>query len=508
MSTACTSVGRPAQPMLRALRMRLHAQHQAIVVMRTDCHVCRAEGLAPNSRVLVAAGERRVVALLYQTESTLFASDQVVLSEAAWQALGVADGDPVQVSHPPLLASMGMVRKRIHGLRLGGTELSAIIRDVVDGGYSDVDLSAFLVACATLPLDAGETIGLTRAMVEAGARLSWPAPIVVDKHCVGGLPGNRTSPIVVAIATANGLVMPKTSSRAITSPAGTADTMETMAPVALDLATMRHVVETEGGCLAWGGSMHLSPADDIFVRIERELDIDTEGQLIASVLSKKIAAGSTHVVIDIPVGPTAKVRSLAAARELAAHLANTAEAFGVQIACLFTDGRQPVGRGIGPALEARDVLAVLQCAADAPADLRERALQVAGAVLELGGKAKASDGIALATRTLDSGQAWEKFRRICIAQGGLRTPPQARCTQPLPAPRAGHVLSIDNRRLARLAKLAGAPECAAAGVLMQVRLGDAVRAGQPLLELHGDAPGELAYALDYALQDGEIIRIG
>jgi thymidine phosphorylase len=313
------SASRPAVPALHALRMHLHAQHQAIVVMRTDCHVCRAEGLAPNSRVLVRAGERQVVALLYQTEGTLFASDQVVLSEAAWRALGVADGDAVQVSHPPLLESMALVRKRIYGKRLDAQELTAIIRDVVDGQYSDVDLSAFLTASATLPLDADETVALTRAMVEAGTRLSWPAPIVVDKHCVGGLPGNRTSPIVVAIAAANGLVMPKTSSRAITSPAGTADTMETMAPVNLDLATLRRVVETEGGCLAWGGSMHLSPADDIFVRIERELDIDTEGQLIASVLSKKIAAGSTHVVIDIPVGPTAKVRSLGAARELAAH---------------------------------------------------------------------------------------------------------------------------------------------------------------------------------------------
>jgi thymidine phosphorylase len=160
----------------------------------------------------------------------------------------------------------------------------------------------------------------------------------------------------------------------------------------------------------------------------------------------------------------------------------------VQVNCLFTDGRQPIGRGIGPALEARDVLAVLQNAPDAPADLRERALLVAGAVLELGGKASAGDGIVLAAQTLDSGKAWDKFRRICIAQGGLRTPPQARLVQALTAPRDGKVLSIDNRRLSRLAKLAGAPECAAAGVHMAVRLDDTVQAGQPLLHLHADSP--------------------
>ena len=152
-------------------------------------------------------------------------------------------------------------------------------------------------------------LALTRAMVEAGDRLKWPAGTVVDKHCVGGLPGNRTTPIVVSIVAALGIMMPKTSSRAITSPAGTADTMETMAPVDLDIAAIRRVVEREGGCIVWGGAINLSPADDILIRVERALDIDSEGQMIASVLSKKIAAGSTHVVIDMPVGPTAKVRT-------------------------------------------------------------------------------------------------------------------------------------------------------------------------------------------------------
>ena len=117
--------------------------------------------------------------------------------------------------HPPLLESLSAVRARIHGHRLQTTELQAIVRDVVDGRYTDVALSAFLTATAVLPLDMQETIHLTRAMVDVGDHLQWQAPIVVDKHCVGGLPGNRTTPLVVAIAAANGLVMPKTSSRAI-----------------------------------------------------------------------------------------------------------------------------------------------------------------------------------------------------------------------------------------------------------------------------------------------------
>ena len=499
--------GNGSHPGLRAMRMRLHAQHQCIAIMHVDCHVCHSEGLSSRSQVLIVAGDREVQSLLYQTDGDLFGRDLVVLSEAAWAALGISDGDSVQVRHPPVLESLAGVRRRVHGRRLEAGDFAAIVLDVVRGRYTDVQLSAFLTATAALPLDEAETVHLTRAMVEVGQRLAWPSPVVVDKHCVGGLPGNRTTPLVVAIAAANGLVMPKTSSRAITSPAGTADTMETLAPVDLDLDTLRRVVQAEGACLAWGGAMHLSPADDIFVRVERELDIDTEGQLIASVLSKKIAAGASHVVIDIPVGPTAKVRSLDAARHLATRLVAVAAHFGLGLRCLFTDGSQPVGRGIGPALEARDVLAVLRGEPDAPADLRERAALVAGAVLEMGGVVAEGAGVQRALDTLDNGQAWDKFQRICQAQGGLREPPQAAHVKPLRAGHAGRVIHIDNRKLSRLAKLAGAPDRPAAGVHLQVRLGDELAAGQPLLFLHAQTPGELGYALDYARDAGDIIRI-
>ena len=508
MSTADNNNGNNGtHPGLRAMRMRLHAQHQCIAIMHVDCHVCHSEGLSSRSQVLIVAGDREVQALLYQTDGDLFGRDLVVLSEAAWAALGISDGDSVQVRHPPVLESLAGVRRRVHGRRLEAGDFAAIVLDVVRGRYTDVQLSAFLTATAALPLDEAETVHLTRAMVEVGQRLAWPSPLVVDKHCVGGLPGNRTTPLVVAIAAANGLVMPKTSSRAITSPAGTADTMETLAPVDLDLDTLRRVVQAEGACLAWGGAMHLSPADDIFVRVERELDIDTEGQLIASVLSKKIAAGASHVVIDIPVGPTAKVRSLDAARHLATRLVAVAAHFGLGLRCLFTDGSQPVGRGIGPALEARDVLAVLRGEPDAPADLRERAALVAGAVLEMGGVVAEGAGVQRALDTLDNGQAWDKFQRICQAQGGLREPPQAAHVKPLRAGHAGRVIHIDNRKLSRLAKLAGAPDRPAAGVHLQVRLGDELAAGQPLLFLHAQTPGELGYALDYARDAGDIIRI-
>lgn len=494
-------------PTVRARRLGFYTQDDAVVLMRADCHVCHSEGLAPRSQVLLEAHGRQVLATLYQLGEGLLQVDEVGLSEAAWAHLGVKAGDPIVVRHPPALASMSSVRRRIHSQRLDGPALQAIISDVAAARYTDVHLSAFLTACSALPLDAAETIHLTRAMVEAGDRLSWERPLIIDKHCVGGLPGNRTTPIIVAIVACHGLWMPKTSSRAITSPAGTADTMETMAPVDLDTATMRRVVKQQGGCIAWGGAVRLSPADDILIRVERVLDIDTEGQLIASVLSKKIAAGSTHVVIDIPVGATAKVRSDDAADALAGKLASTAAAFGVTIKAVLTDGAQPVGRGVGPALEARDILAVLQNKIDAPDDLRRRACALAGAALELAGVARDGDGGGLAEATLADGRAWAKFQAICEAQGGMRTPPIAAYSSPLAAERGGRVLQINNRTLSRLAKLAGAPDAKAAGVEMHVRLGDDVEAGQPLLTIHAEARGELAYAQDYAAAHPDLFTV-
>lgn len=402
---------------LRARRLGIDTQFEAIVFMHKDCPVCRSEGFAAHNRVVLSAGSRQIIATLYHVTSDILAHDEAALSESAWIRLGLQDGDTITASHPDPVESHSHVRARIYGSQLDQTAMNAIISDVVDGKYSDIHLSALLTAGAARPLHDKEVLALTRAMVEAGDRLSWSSDMVLDKHSIGGLPGNRTTPIVVSIIASLALVMPKTSSRAITSPAGTADTMETMAPVDLDIKAIHKVVEQEGGCIVWGGAVKLSPADDILIRVERALDLDCEGQMIASVLSKKIAAGSTHLVLDLPVGPTAKVRSKSSAFALSQAFIATADNFGLKTRVVMGDGMQPVGRGIGPALEANDVLAVLQCRPDAPPDLRARALALAGVLIELAEPASEGLGEAKAAQVLDDGRAWAKFQSICEAQG-------------------------------------------------------------------------------------------
>lgn len=482
---------------LHVIRIPIDTHHQAIAFMRRDCYICRSEGFNAQSRVELSLGDRRVMATLDIVDDDWLQPQTIGVSEFAWQLLDAKPGDKVSIAHPPPLESLSWVRAKAFGRTLDRKALAAVVGDVVKGRYSDIHIAAFVTACAGNRLDLDEITWLTEAMVEVGEKLQWQHPQILDKHCVGGLPGNRTTPLVVAIVASNGLCIPKTSSRAITSPAGTADTMETLAPVMLDLPTIRQVVERTGGCIAWGGFVNLSPADDMLIRIERALELDNEGQLVASVLSKKIAAGATHVVIDIPVGPTAKVRNAAAADSLSQALQVVGARLGLQVRTMITDGTQPVGRGIGPALEANDLLAVFQNRDDAPADLRQRALELAGNILELGGVAATGEGLRLATTTLLSGAAWRKFQEICEAQGGMRSPPSASQRQIITAIRDGYVHAIDNRMLSRLAKLAGAPASPAAGLSLDAHVGQWVHRDEPLFTVHAETPGELAYALDY-----------
>ncbi len=499
-------IDRP-KPILKLRRLGIDTYKEAVIYMRKDCHVCRAEGFEVQARVRVSLNGKALTATLNMIRNGMLEAGEAGLSEHAWEKLGAKEGDEIYISHLPPVHSLSHMRSKIYGHALEADQMDSIINDIVAGNYSDIHISSFLTACAGGRLSGEEIVSLTHAMVDSGDRLDWGKDLVVDKHCVGGLPGNRTTPIVVAIVSAFGLTMPKTSSRAITSPAGTADTVEVLAPVNLDVPAMRKVVETEGGCIVWGGAASLSPADDVLIRVEKALDLDSEGQLVASVLSKKIAAGSSHVLIDVPVGLTAKVRSMEMAEILARYLEQTGAALGVGVRVHTSDGSQPVGRGIGPALEARDLLSVLKNENAAPQDLRERALDLAGHILEFSPDVKNGQGRTLATEILDDGKAWVKFQSICEAQGGMRDVPKAPYTHVVAADRGGLVADIDNRRIARVAKLAGAPADKVAGVDLHTPVGANIEKDQPLFTVHAESPGELDYALGYLEEQDDIIKI-
>jgi thymidine phosphorylase len=492
---------------LKYKHLGIYTQNENVVYMREDCHVCVSEGFEALTRIRISNASTSIVASLNILNSDILLPNEIGLSDAAAKKLNVSPNDTLYVSHLEPIESLSHVRAKIYNQKLDYNAYNEIITDIVEGNYSNIHLSAFITACAGDRMDINEISDLTKAMIASGKQLDWNKEIVVDKHCIGGLPGNRTTPLIVAIVAAYGLTMPKTSSRAITSPAGTADTMEVLTNVTLSSEEIKRVVENEGGCIVWGGTAQLSPADDVLIKIEKALDIDSEGQLIASVLSKKAAAGSTHVIIDIPVGETAKVRSTEMAQKLKTHMEIVGNAAGLYVKVIITDGTQPVGRGIGPTLEAIDILKVLKNEADAPNDLAERALLLAGELLELSGKAQSGSGRQIAKQVLESGKAYEKFLAICKAQGRFTQPVLAPYKVEIKAETSGVLNRIDNRKIAKLAKLSGAPQSKSAGILLNVHLGENVEQDQLLYTVFAESHGELNYALEYRNSHNDILTI-
>lgn len=450
-------------------------------------------------KIEIGNGMASILATLAIVDDTfLLEPGMIGLGEQAFRRLGLPEGTEVVFRQAPVPHSLEHVRRKIDGDTLDDADIHEIIQDISAYRYSPMEIGAFLVACASF-MTTQETLALARAMADAGRRLRWSAEIVVDKHCIGGIPGNRTSMIVVPIIAAHGLTMPKTSSRAITSPSGTADTMEVLATVDLAEEKLVSIVNQEHAVLAWGGRVNLSPADDILITVERPLRIDTFEQMVASILSKKVAAGSTHLLIDIPIGPSAKVRSKREAIRLRKLFEYVGHKLGLVLDVVFTDGSQPIGRGVGPVLEARDVMAVLRNEEDAPADLRERALMLAGRVLEFDPALVGGRGHARAMDLLGSGEALAAMERLIDAQGRRKELLEpGRHHHQVCAFAHGRVTAIDCHLIARIARLAGAPMDKGAGIDLLHKVGDEVRKGETLYRIHAHSETGLAYARELA----------
>lgn len=409
----------------------------------------------------------------------------------------------------PSPASRASLQAKLRGEALDEAAYVAVLRDTIAGRYTEAELTDFLIA-ATGSLTDQEVVALARARTAFTPRIEWDAPLVVDKHSMGGVPGSRITLIVVPIVAAHGLAMPKTSSRAITSAAGTADAMETVARVDLTQDDVRRCVAQARACIAWNGRLNHSVVDDVMNAITRPLKLDSRRWAVASILSKKYTAGATHVMVDLPYGPQTKLATRADAEALGALFEHVGKGLGMHVRAFATDGSQPIGRGVGPALEVRDVLQVLDNAPDAPADLRAKALRFAAEIIAFDPRvASAEDGMRIATALLEEGKAKAAFEHIVAAQGRRAAPvTPATHTQDMTAARAGRVASIDGLRVSGIARAAGAPLSAGAGVDLLCTIGAHVAPGQALYRIHAASPAALDAAITQALGEcADAVRI-
>lgn len=421
------------------------------------------------------------------------------------QAYSLKKGEMVEIVHMNQPESIKFIKKKLDKGILSDTEIKTVVREIMQDRLSEIETSSWITAAYINGLSDDEVISLATATVDSGERLELGKTPILDKHCIGGVAGNRTTMVMVPIIAAAGLYMPKTSSRSITSAAGTADTMEVLANVTFNIEELRSIVLKAKGAIVWGGGMKLAPVDDKLIRIRHPLSLDPEGMLLASILGKKKSVGAEYVLIDIPVGRGVKVPYIERGNDLARHFLQVGVRLGMKIEALITDGAEPVGNGIGPGLECVDVLQVLE--GRGPDDLRHKSVLMAGKLLELSGKVDIGKGYSVAEDLLVSGKAMKKFREIIELQGGNAKIKESdikigHYQYVVKADVGGSIFHIDNKTMSKIARLAGAPRDKGAGVLLHRVRGDRVEKGDMLFTIFAESEQMLDFAVT-ALKDLE-----
>ena len=420
--------------------------------------------------------------------------NEILVSAETKSKLGLKENESVDVNIAPSPKSIIYIKKKLQGKKLNEKEIYLIIEDIVKNNLSEPEVALFVSVMYEKGMTFKEIFSLIKAILNSGNQLKFKQKDLADKHSIGGIPGNRTTPIVIAICAAAGLNMPKTSSKAITSAAGTADVMEVLMKIEFNPRELQKILTKVGAFMVWGGALSLVPADSKIIKIEKELKIDPEAQLLASIMSKKLAVGSKHILIDIPYGKTAKVTK-SRALKLKKKFEIIGKHFKRNLKVVLTDGSQPIGRGVGPVLELIDVIKILNPKEKGPKDLEEKSIFLAAQLLEMTKKVKKGKGIGLAEEILYSGKAFKKFKEIIKAQEGkLIELKLSEYKKDILAKKNGKIKEIDNKKINLLARSAGCPADKYAGLDLNKKVGEIVKKGESIITIYSQSKPRLEEA--------------
>ncbi|OGY94618.1 MAG: AMP phosphorylase [Candidatus Komeilibacteria bacterium RIFOXYC1_FULL_37_11] len=468
-------------------------------------------GIKAGDKIKISWQDQSVIAEANTSQSRV-QRGQIGLYKDIWEATSILPNTIVEIEFLERAQSIVAIKNRLLGKKLKYKDFYQIFSDIANGILTRTETTYFVASSFIHDYSDQELYFMTKAMAETGEMLKFSNKIVVDKHSVGGLAGNRTTMVVIPILASLGLIIPKTSSRAITSPAGTADTMEVLAPVSFSAPEIKKIVKKAGGCLVWGGGLNLAPADDKILQVSYPLSLEPYDKMLVSIMAKKVATGVTHLIIDMPVGKTTKIPNMKIAKELARKFKYIGKKFNIKMKVIMVQTEDPVGMGVGPALEARDVLRVLQQKDNYPADLANKSIHLAGELLELCGKAKKGHGATMAWKALESGAAWKKMQEIIKAQGGkFDIDPNdivlGAHKKYYNASKSGCITFTDNKAINTIARILGAPKDKLAGIYLNKEYNDHVKKGERLFTLYARSQMRLKLT-DKALEKMSIFKIG
>ena len=423
--------------------------------------------------------------------------NEIAISTEIQKRIEIRNGQKIDVNFAQIPQSLTFIKKKLNKKQLSEKEINEIVKDIVNNSLSDAEIALFVSAMYEHGLTMKETIFLINSILKSGNKLKLGKKFITDKHSIGGIPGNRTTPLVVSICAAAGLTMPKNSSRAITSAAGTADVIETIAKVEFSIDELKKIIKKTNACMVLGGYIGLVPADSEIIRVEKMVGIDPEAQLLASIMSKKLAVGSKYILIDIPYGKTAKV-SKKKAIDLKKKFEYLGNHYKKKLKCVLTDGSQPIGNGIGPVLELIDIIKILDPKENGPKDLEKKSLFLSGEILEMTGKAKKGNGSEMARKILYSGKAFKKFKQIIAAQeGNLKRIKKAKFKKDIFVKKDGKIIEIDNIKINSLARITGCPIDKSAGLYLHHHVGNKLNKGEKILTIYSESKSRLGQAIKF-----------
>lgn len=480
--------------MLTLKHLPINSFNENIAYLHKDCVAYKLEDIKFMTKVEIHGGAKPIYAFLnIVDDENLVSPEQLALNTEAFSLLNLPEGSNITLALTPPPPSISSIKRKIAGNILSPAEYSGIIADIANRRYSNMDIASFLVASGSF-MTPPEVLALTEALV-GNQVINWDNEgIVVDHHCLGGIPGNKTDIIITAIVAAYGLPIPKTASWSLSSCAGVADTMSVLANVDLDETLLKKLIRENRGALVCHSGLQIAMANRLISSVERQIGITQQQHLVASILAIKIAMGITHLVIDIPVGPNSRIKSTQDAMRLRKLIEYVGDQMGIEVDAVITDGSEPIGNGIGAVLEARDVMKVLRNKDDAPQDLREKSLFLAGRIIDFDPKLRGGQGYFVAKEILNSGRALESMNRIIHAQGKAPQPTLGHLTRDIVAAESGYVESIDNTRINRIGVLAGASQNPGAGLDLLKKVGDRVEQGETLFRIHSMNSTDFGYA--------------
>lgn len=489
------------------LKVRLLKWSAGSPVAMLNTETAEKIGVHLRDRISIKSDGKKLFTII-DTVGTLVKKNEIAVSTEIKNHLGLRKGQSVEVDLASAPESLNFIKNKLNKKSLSKKEIMQIIEDVVSNSLSESEIALFISAMYKNGMNFNETIYLVEAMLETGDKLTFGKRMVVDKHCIGGVAGNRTTPLVVSICAAAGLTVPKTSSRAITSAAGTADVIEAIANVEFSNKEIKKLVKKTGACMIWGGSLKMAPADDKIIVIEKQLKIDPEAQLLASIMSKKLAMGAKCILIDIPFGDSAKVTKQKGLL-LKKKFEKIGKHFNKKMRVVLTDASEPIGFGVGPILELIDVINILDPEKIGPSDLEEKSIFLSAQLLEISGKAKKNQGEKMARQILHSGKAFKKFKEIIGAQGGKVNSLDSLSTGKFKKDFFSHkktvVKKIDNQKINSLARVAGCPADKKAGVLIHKKTGTVVNKGEKIITIYAESKFRLREAINFYRKENPII---